>query len=195
MTNKELQAQCAAMRSALEQLPQLYSEASENECLCAKQEFGCPYCSAWRKADRVAERALATDAGKGFVPADEHEEEKRRALIAGEDEADSDWLAAIQSKDWGGEISLAEGNEIASDGRNEIVASIHERFEALKKNTVPADQARVIALALVVLDKWIPIIGHSTDEDEIVRAVAVIEEAKKKGLEVVRKLGLLGDKP
>lgn len=57
----------------------------------------------------------------------DHENELvRLATIDGENEADNDWLEAIQSRDWGGEISLAEGNEIASEGRTEIIASIHE---------------------------------------------------------------------
>jgi hypothetical protein len=48
-------------------------------------------------------------------------------------QCDNDWLKVIQSFDWGGEISLAEGNEAACEGRREIIWSIHEQFEKLRK--------------------------------------------------------------
>ncbi len=43
-----------------------------------------------------------------------------------EDDSDQDWMNAIQSKNWGGEISLAEGNDCAPDARREVIDSIYQ---------------------------------------------------------------------
>lgn len=59
-------------------------------------------------------------------------EEEKNAFLEGEDQSDQDWMEAIQSKDWSGEISLAEGNEIASEARAEIIGSIHDNLESLR---------------------------------------------------------------
>jgi len=114
----------------------------------------------------------------GTVPAD-NEELRRKAMIEGENEADNDWLSAIQERDWGGEISLAEGNEIASEGRAEIINAIHDRF----KQMVPADKARVIAEALRDVSGWV----GSTEVQSLNDAVA-------NALAIAREYGLLEDK-
>lgn len=63
---------------------------------------------------------------------------KEAAFTEGESEADGGWMAAIQSKNWGGAISLAEGNEIASDARYEVISSIHEQFARLNRELAEA---------------------------------------------------------
>ncbi len=54
--------------------------------------------------------------------------ELRSKLEQAEDDADQDWMNAIQSIDWGGEISLAEGNDCAPDARKEVIDSIYQRL-------------------------------------------------------------------
>jgi hypothetical protein len=71
----------------------------------------------------------------------------------GENEADEDWMEAIQSCDWGGEISLAEGAEIASEGRTEVIASIHERFNELRAQT--AQLRDPVNTAIVFLEDYL----------------------------------------
>jgi chromosome segregation ATPase len=63
-----------------------------------------------------------------------------RAEATGEQQADDDWLSAVQSFDWGEEVSLAEGNEIASEARQEVIGSIHEIVQALRTRAEKAKE-------------------------------------------------------
>lgn len=58
-----------------------------------------------------------------------------------ENQVDEDWLSAIQEINWGSEISLAEGNEVASEGRAEVINSIKHAFLILHNKLERAEAA------------------------------------------------------